>query len=89
MPEASQYMFTHKELVTMMIKETGLHEGKWVLAINFGFAAVNAGPPDQLIPTAMAGVQAIGLQKAVDDPPPSIAVDAAEVNPPPSTKRRS
>jgi hypothetical protein len=88
MPEASQYMFKHKELVAMMIKEAGLHEGKWALAINFGFAAINAGPgPDQMNPTAVAGVQAIGLQKAADDSPPALVVDAAEVNPRPLLKK--
>jgi hypothetical protein len=88
MPEANQYMFKHKELVTMMIKETGLHEGKWMLSVNFGFAAINAGPgPDQMNPTAMAGIQAIGLQKAADDSPPALVVDAAEVNPRPPAKR--
>jgi hypothetical protein len=88
MPEASQYMFNHRELVTMMVKATGLHEGKWMLSINFGFAAINAGPgPDQMNPTAMAGVHAVGLQKAAADSPPSLVVDAAEVNPHPPSKK--
>ena len=33
MPEASQYMFTHKELVELMVKKAGIHEGKWAMSL--------------------------------------------------------
>jgi hypothetical protein len=89
MPEVNQYLFTHKELVEMMIKKTDLHEGKWVLLVNFSFAAINGGPsPDQMVPTALAGVQSLGIQKAVPEAPPSLVVDAAEVNPAPGVHRK-
>jgi hypothetical protein len=82
MPEANQYVFAHKELTEMMIKKAGLHEGKWMLLVNFGFAAINGGPsPDQVMPTAVAAIQTIGIQKATPDSPPALVVDAAEVNP--------
>ena len=82
MPEANQYMFGHKELVEIMIKKADLHTGKWMLTIIFGFGAINAGAsPEQMIPTAMAGVQSIGIQKAQPDSPTSLVVDAAVVNP--------
>jgi hypothetical protein len=79
--KASQYAFNHKELVTMMIKETGVHEGKWMLSINFGLSATNAGSgPDQVNPAAIATVQSIGIAQADDVAPPSLVVDANEVN---------
>jgi hypothetical protein len=82
MPEVSQYLFTHKELAEMMVKKAELHEGKWTLLVNFTFAAVMGGPsPEQIIPTAFAGVQSIGLQKAMPESPAALTIDAAEVNP--------
>jgi hypothetical protein len=89
MPEASQYSFSHKELVELMIKKTGLHEGKWMLLVTFGFGAVNSGPsPDQVMPTAVVGIQSVGIQKATTDAPESLTVDAGVVNPASSAKKR-
>jgi hypothetical protein len=90
MPEVGQYIFTHKELTEMMVKKADLHEGKWMLMVAFAFGAVNGGPsPDQMVPSAVAGVQSIGIQKAVPESPPSLVVDAAEVNPLARTKSAS
>ena len=89
MPEANQFIFSHKELVEMMIKKADLHEGKWMLLVNFGLGAINGGPSaDQIIPTAVAGVQAVGIQRAQPDSPPNLTADAAEVNPASTEKRR-
>jgi hypothetical protein len=89
MPEASQYKFTHKELTAMLVKQAGLHEGKWMLQVTFAFGAANAGPgPEQMVPTAFAGVQSIGIQEAPADAPPSLVVDATEVNPSAGTKKK-
>ena len=89
MPEASQYMFTHKELVELMVKKAGVHEGKWILSVTFGFGAVNGGPtPEQVMPTGVVGVQSIGIQKAQSDSPEPLTVDAAVVNPASSEKKR-
>jgi hypothetical protein len=89
MPEANQYVFAYKELVEMMIKKSGLHEGKWMLLANFGFAAINSGPsPNEIVPTAVAALQSIGIQKAIPDSPPGLVVDAAEVNPRVDTKSK-
>lgn len=82
MPEPSQFTFTHRELVELMLKKANVHEGTWMLSVTFGFAAINGGPsPDQAAPAAVAAVQAIGIQRAVPDSPPGLLVDAAEVNP--------
>jgi hypothetical protein len=82
MPEINQYLFSHKELVELMIKKADLHDGKWMLLVSFGFGAANAGPaPDQVIPTGVVGLQSVGIQKATPEAPPSLTVDAEVVNP--------
>jgi hypothetical protein len=89
MPEASQYMFTHKELVELMIKKLDIHEGKWVMAVTFGFGAINGGPsPDQIMPTGFVGVQTVGIMKAQAEAPEILTVDAAIVNPASSNERK-
>jgi len=87
MPEPTQYMFKHRELVEVMIKHAGIHEGKWVLSVNFGLAAINSGPnEDEVVPTAMVPVQGIGILRAPDGAPRGLVVDAAESNPAPKSK---
>jgi hypothetical protein len=89
MPEASQYVFAHKELVELMIKKVGLHEGKWMISITFGFGVLNAGPSaEQIMPTGFVGVQTIGLIKAQPDSPEILTVDAAAVNPVASSEKK-
>ena len=80
MAEATQVMFTHREVVTALLKAQGIHEGIWGLAINFGFGVVNAGPAEgEVNPTAMVPVLGIGIQKFPELNP--LAVDAAFANP--------
>jgi hypothetical protein len=80
MAEVGRYLFTHKEVVTALIKEQDLHEGIWSLVIEFGLGAANAGPNDEeLSPTAMVAVQKIGLHKV--DKITNLSVDATLVNP--------
>jgi len=84
MPEANQIMFTHRELLALLIREANLHEGKWVLSVNFGFGAGALGPgPDQLSPTAMIAVLGIGVARATPDAPVQVQLDAALINPRP------
>jgi len=83
MPEVNQYTLNSKELATAIVKELGVHEGKWMLIVSFGFTATNAGPEGgELIPSAILGVQRIGIQRADQNSPPSLVIDAAVVNPP-------
>jgi len=80
MAEATKYAFSHKEVVEALIKQQGLHEGKWALQIEFGIAAGNIGPgPDELNPAAIIPVVNIGLLKTEEIT--NIAVDASVVNP--------
>jgi hypothetical protein len=82
MPEVNQYVFSNKELLELLIKQAGVHEGRWVLMANFGFNAGNFGPsPDQAVPGAVVAVQQIGIQRAGADMPEQMSLDAAVVNP--------
>jgi len=82
MPEINQYQFSYKEVLTALVKQSGLHEGKWQLIMTFGLGAANMGPsPSEVVPGAAVAVQSIGLQRASIESPVALVVDAAEVNP--------
>lgn len=84
MVEANQFTWTHRELVTQMIKMADIHDGRWFLLINFGMAPGNFGPtPDQVSPGIAAIVVSVGIQRVLPDSPlpDSLTVDAAKVNP--------
>jgi hypothetical protein len=86
MPEPSQYMFKYKEIAEALVKQAGLHEGKWQVIMTFGLGAANMGPSEaEIVPGAAVAVTGIGLGKAVDGSPEALTVDAAVVNPAPST----
>lgn len=83
MAEATQYFFSHQEVATALVKAQGLHEGLWSLSVSFGFGAINIGSDPNagdLSPSGIVQVQKIGLQRTTEKT--SLAVDAAEVNPP-------
>jgi hypothetical protein len=84
MPEVNQYLFNHKELLELMIKRAGVHEGRWMVMANLGFSPGNFGPtPDQMSPGAAVVVMQMGIQRALAETPPEMTVDAAVVNPDP------
>jgi hypothetical protein len=73
-------MFTHKELVTALIKAQGIHDGIWGLHVRFGLKALNVGASDSdLQPAAVVPLLGIGLQRfeAINN----VSVNAAEANP--------
>ena len=75
-------MFTHKELVELMIKKQDLHEGIWTLSVNFGMKAANFGSTpesDDYLPTALVPVLSVGIQRT--DKENNLSLDAAKVNP--------
>ena len=87
MAEVDRHLFTHKEVVTALLKEQKIHEGVWSLVVEFGLAALNMGPDDdQLSPTAVVPVQKIGITRV--DKVNSLSVDAADVNPLSTTKAK-
>jgi hypothetical protein len=87
MPEATQIAFKHAEIVELLIKKQGIHEGIWGLFIRFGLNASNVGPNEmELMPAAILGVLEIGLQKF--DKETNLALDAAKINPAPKATEK-
>jgi hypothetical protein len=87
MADVNQYTITNKELVELIIKQAGVHEGKWSLMVNIGLAPGNFGPsPDQVAPGAAVIFQQAGIQRADANAPTEMLVDAAIVNPKPKKK---
>ena len=82
MPEPTSYMFKHKELLELLIKKAGIHEGKWMLMMNLGFSGGNIGQnPEETSPGAVVAVLNVGIQQAPPNSPPGLTLDAAQVNP--------
>lgn len=89
MPEANQFTWTHKELVTLLVKAADIHEGRWWLMMNFGMGAGNFGPSEEQVgPGAFVAVTAVGIQRETSEAkaPSGLVVDAAEVNPAPGNR---
>lgn len=83
MGEPTQISFKHTEIVEMLIKKQGIHEGVWGLFVRFGFNATNVGPTEgDLMPAAILGVIEIGLQKFEKES--NISLDAGKINPVPA-----
>jgi hypothetical protein len=84
MPEATQFTWSFKELITLMLKEAGIHEGIWTILLNYGMSPGNFGPsPEHMSPGVIVGITSMGIHRLPADArlPPSLYVDAAEVNP--------
>lgn len=82
MPEANQYLFSHKELLELLVKKAGVHEGKWMIMANFGFSPGNFGPsPDQMAPGTVVVLLQVGIQRATPETPDPMTIDAATSNP--------
>jgi len=80
MVEATQIIYTHKELATLLVKDRGLHSGFWGIYVKFAIQAINLGQTAaDLLPAAVIPVLEIGLQKF--DKETNLSVNAAEVNP--------
>jgi hypothetical protein len=80
MAEASQIIYTFKELAALLVKDQDKHEGHWGVYVKFGISAMNVGQTDNDIkPTALVPVLEIGLQKFEELN--NLSVDAAVVNP--------
>jgi len=80
MVEETTHLFSHKEVVELLIKKQDIHHGFWRLAIEFGFGAANLGPtPEQTSPTGIVAVVRIGIRQV--DAEDALTVDAGKVNP--------
>ena len=79
MAEATQFLFTYKELAEMMARHVGLSEGLWGIYIRFGIQGANAGlTSEDLKPTAIVPILDIGLQRF--EAPSNLTVDAATLS---------
>jgi hypothetical protein len=77
-------------MAEIMIKQLGLHEGLWGVYFEFSLVGSNVPfPPDGkiLMPASINFIQKVGLQRF--QTPNNLAVDAAKVNPPATTRKRS
>jgi hypothetical protein len=82
MAEASQYTFSHKELIETLIKKQDLREGIWSLAFQLGMGATQIPSPTDSkipVPAAVVSIMSVGLQRTDKEGP--LALDAAKVNP--------
>lgn len=87
MAEATQFIFKYQEVVEALIKKQGIHEGNWRLLIEFGLSVTNVntvpeGEP-RLMPATISLVQGIGILRTEETS--NLSVDAAKVNPKPSS----
>lgn len=82
---SDQFIFSHRELIEALIKQSNIHDGLWALSINFNVGIGLYGPaPDQVYPGGTITVQQIGITRHVGPPPAGpgqITVDASKVNP--------
>ena len=84
MAEASQIIFSYKEVVAALLKQEGIHDGFWGIFVKFGISGANIGESDDTLkPAAIVPVLALGLQRF--DKINNLSVDAAVVNPATST----
>jgi hypothetical protein len=95
MAKVDKLTFDYTEIVTALLKKENIHEGIWMLYLEFGLAAVNApvnpeagAEPlteeeqlNNLMPTAIIPIKKIGIQRG--DRMSNLAVDAAIANPKP------
>lgn len=82
MSEISQISYTKKELLVLLLKDRGIHEGDWIFGVKFKFSAMNIGQsPDgsDASPASVAAIDSILIER-VPEPLP-FSVNAAEFNP--------
>jgi hypothetical protein len=81
MAEATQYIFSHKELVEILIRHQGIHEGIWTVSFSLGMGNAQVPSPSggDTVPAIIVSILGVGLQKAEKETPS--ALDAAKVNP--------
>jgi len=92
MADPTQFTFSWRDVAASLLKQQGIREGKWLIGLQFGFAAVNVGPgPSEVLPSAIVGAQQLQLTRLPADAEVSaLVVDAGQANAPEraSTPRR-
>lgn len=84
MPEINNYMFSHKELLELLVRKAGVKEGRWVLSMTFGLAPGNFGPTENdLSPGIAVGITSVGIQREAppSSAPRALVIDASTLEP--------
>lgn len=76
------------ELTTALIRHHGVHAGRYKLAVGFKIGVGNVGPASEQLPGAVVGIESVSLVAVGPDYQQPDAVDAAQVNPAPSSRAR-
>lgn len=74
--------YSTNELTKLLLERHDIHEGNWILTVNFGFLAMNIRQSDtdtEVSPSGIVSVQRVGLQRLAEPLP--FSVDAAVANP--------
>ena len=79
-PVAAAKPLTMTEVIELLIKHYGFHEGKFDLLLEYQFGVGAFGPtPETVNPGVMIGIAKLGLTPATQQGP--LTVDASAVNP--------
>jgi hypothetical protein len=83
MAEATQYTFGFAELAKLMFESSGIHEGKWVIGLEFSVAVGPIGlKAGEGFPGAIITANKLMLSVLTDEnQPPNLVFDAAVMNP--------
>lgn len=94
MAEATQYLFDYAEILEDLIRKQGIHEGKWRLIFELGFAATSvntteSAPGSHLAfrPAGIVLIQKVGILRTEGELD-NLTLDASVVNPKPSVQTK-
>lgn len=83
MSEPSQFSFSPREVLELLVKKQGIHEGIWALRLTYTLTGVDVpyarGKTNDIVPGAILRIPTFVLQKLETEKGNS--VDAAKVNP--------
>ncbi len=83
MGEISNYTFELRNVAEALIKEEGIHEGRWMLGFNLSHGVGNMGQDEaDTFPGTLVRITGANLRRVSEEVPSfPYVVDAAEVNP--------
>lgn len=86
MGEPVQFAYDLKEVASLLLKSSNIHEGKWVLGIEFTVAVGAMGTqPDQGFPGVVVAANKLNLSAVNESTPqpipPNLVFDASILNP--------
>jgi hypothetical protein len=83
MSRTNKINFSLREVATALIRDQGIHEGRWRLRFDFSVSRADVAPSDQgAFPGAILVIGGIAIERCDDAPPGTPQVfDAAKENP--------